>query len=430
MKMRKFILLFLAFTFGEVYISGQTGNFSDTAAIYFQEIKTDAAKYRDLWNTDLYGPILLVDAVNRKLYANYPDSAGVLKQEGTIYTGHLPEAVNIANTSIMWNGRSWAMVMLPLPENKNDRLDLLSHELFHRSQPALGFHVANADNNHLDSRDGRIYLRLEVEALRQALLAVDSSQRSTHLDDAMFFRRTRYSLFKGAASSENAMELNEGLAEYTGLVMSDRDDSEIKKYLEQKITEFQGWPTFVRSFAYVTVPIYGIILRNIDKEWNLKITDTVNLTDFFTKSLGISVPVNLCPVCFSQYGFEKITEEETRRETEKQQRIDEYKTIFIKNPHLVIRFEKMNISFDPRNLVPLEGYGTVYPTMRISDNWGILTVTAGALLGSGWDKVTLSEPVQIATATVSGRGWILQLSKAYSVEKESGGRNFELKRKK
>lgn len=429
MKMRRFVLLVLAFTFMEHYISGQTGNFADTAAIYFQEVETGTAKYKDLWNIDLYGPVLLVDPVTRTIYANYPDSAGVLKQSGTIYTGHLPEAMNIANTAIKWNGRSWAMVMLPLPENKNDRLDLLSHELFHRSQPALGFHAANTDNNHLDSKDGRIYLRLEVEALRLALLAGDESQRTQHLDDAMFFRRARYALFKGARSNENTMELNEGLAEYTGVVMSDRNESGIKDYFEQKIIEFQNWPTFVRSFAYVTVPLYGIILRNIDKSWNLKIADSTNLTDYFTRALRISVPVNLCPVCFSQYGFEKITDEETRREAEKEQRKTEYKAVFLKNPHLEIKLEKMNISFDPRNLIPLEGYGTVNPTMRISDNWGILTVTDGALLGSNWDKVTLSEPVQIATSTVSGKGWILELSKGYEVQKGPDGRNFLLKKK-
>jgi len=428
MKMRKVILLVLAFSLPEIYISGQTGKYSDTAAIYFQEIQTNTAKYKDLWNIDLFGPVLLVDPVSRIVYANFPDSAGVLKQEGNIYTGHLPDAINIANTSLIWNGRSWAMIMLPLPEDKHDRLDLLSHELFHRSQPALGFQASTDDNNHLDRRDGRIYLRLELEALRQALDAGNESEKTEHLADAMFFRKTRHSLFKGAGSSENSMELNEGLAEYTGVIMSDRNDREIKDYFEQKLTDFQSWPTFVRSFAYVTVPLYGFILRNSDKGWNLKITDDTNLTDFFMKSLGISVPVKLCPVCFSQYGFEKITDEETRREAEKEQRLSEYKTIFTRNAHLEIKLEKMNISFDPRNLIPLEGYGTVYPTMRITDNWGILTVTGGALLGSNWDKITLSEPVQIATSTVSGKGWILELNKGYSVEKDPGGRNFLLKK--
>ena len=159
--------------------SGQTLNFNDSVAVYFQEIKANTSHYKDLWNLDIYGPVLLVNPGSRKLYSNCPDSSGVLKLEGKIYTGLLPVNINIANTSIKWNGRSWAMIMLPLPETSGDRLDLLSHELFHRSQTALGFHISNAENNHLDKRDGRVYLRLELEALRQAMTAKTSADRKS-----------------------------------------------------------------------------------------------------------------------------------------------------------------------------------------------------------------------------------------------------------
>jgi len=44
-----------------------------------------------------------------------------------------------------------------------------------------------------------------------------------------------------------------------------------------------------------------------------------------------------------------------------------------------IFLENMSISFDPRNLVPLDDVGTVYPNLRITDNWQILSVDSGAL---------------------------------------------------
>ena len=65
---------------------------------------------------------------------------------------------------------------------------------------------------------------------------------------------------------------------------------------------------------------------------------------------------------------------------------------FIKNPHLEIGFEHMNVSFNPSNLIPLDTYGTVYPTLRITDNWGILTVEDGALLSADWSKVIVTAP--------------------------------------
>jgi hypothetical protein len=427
--MKKVLLLLLILVFPEIITSGQTMNFKDSVAVYFQEIQANTALYKDLWNMDIYGPVLLVNPGSRKLYANYPDSAGVLKPDGKIYTGILPVNINIANTSINWNGRSWAMIMLPLPDAREDRLNLLSHELFHRSQPALGFQMSNAENNHLDKRDGRVYLRLELEALRQAMTAKTVEEMNNHLSDAMFFRKTRYSLFPKAATSENLMELNEGLAEYTGTVMSGRNDIETGKYLEKRLIEFQKNPSFVRSFAYITTPLYGFILARSDKYWNRSITDTTNLMEYFIRAFNLSVPVSLCADCISQYGSEKVLSEEIARETEKQKRVAEMKSTFIEKPHLEIRLEKMNISFDPRNIMPLEEYGTVYPTMRVSDNWGILTVTGGALLGSNWDKVTLSEPTMNTSEKVSGTGWILELNKNYVVERNSSDGNYLVKKK-
>lgn len=317
MKQRFFLLLIL--TFQVLLTCGQTVGFNDSVAVYFDEIRVNTSRYRDLWNLDLYGPVLLVNPVSRKIYANYPDSDGILKQQNSVYTGLLPKNINIANTALRWNGTSWAMIMLPLPENKHERLDLLSHELFHHSQPALGFHMNNNDNNHLDQREGRIYLRLELEALRQALLASTNQEVHDHIADAIFFRKTRYSLFRSAESSENRMELNEGLAAYTGIMMSGRNDEETIEYFVQKLIEFQKWPTFVRSFAYLTTPIYGFILNRTDKGWNRLISDTTNLTDYFIKSLSLTIPVILCPECLNQYRFEEITNEEIKREEENEQ---------------------------------------------------------------------------------------------------------------
>ena len=296
---------------------GQGTSFNDTASVYFQEIRANTSHYKDLWNLDIYGPILLIDPVSRKIYANLPDTAGTLELKGKIYTGLLPKSINISNTSISWNGRSWAMIMLPLPQNTQERLDLLSHELFHRSQPALEFHMSNTNNNHLDSRDGRIYLRLELEALRQALTASTNSERYDHLANAIYFRKTRYSLFPGADSSENMMELNEGLAAYTGLMMSGRNDAETISYFENKLTEFQKCPTFVRSFACLTTPVYGFILNFKDKTWNRQISDTTDLTSYFIRAFGLTVPVILCPDCLNKYGSEKIINEETKREEDR-----------------------------------------------------------------------------------------------------------------
>lgn len=426
MRFKTFLLLMFCFplglTFGQVNIS------TDTVSIYFQEIKENTNYYKDLWNLDLYGPILLVEPKSRVVYANSPDSIGILKQDGEIFSGILPNNVNIANTAINWSGKSWAMIMLPLPENKLERLDLLSHELFHRSQPALGFKMNNPANSHLDQKEGRVYLRLELEALRQALIAKSKSEIIRNLSNAVYFRDHRYSIYQNANSSENSLELNEGLATYTGIYMSGRDNKQLEDYFKNKITEFQNYPTFVRSFAYLTIPLYGILLSKTDKFWNKQIDNNTNLTDFFIKSFNLNIPDNPGVEIINQYGFSKIDTDETKREERIKQLTLDYKAKFIEQPHLEIRFEKMSVSFDPRNIMPIEGYGTVYPTLRVSDNWGILTVSDGALLGTNWDKITVSEPTLINKDKVVGNGWTIDLNRGYFIEKNSSDKNYSLKK--
>jgi hypothetical protein len=424
----KFFLVLILIPFSTGLSIGQDKISLDTIRSYFREIKANTLNYKDFWNIDLYSPILLVDPKSRIVYSNFPDSIGILKQDREIFSGVLPNNINIANTAINWSGKSWAMIMLPLPDNKPERLDLLSHELFHRSQPVLGFKMNNPDNNHLDQKEGRIYLRLELEALQQALAAKSKSEINRNLTNALYLRNHRYSIYKNAKSSENSLELNEGLAAYTGIFMSGRDNNQIEDYFENKITEFQDYPTYVRSFAYLTIPLYGTLLRKSDKYWNKLTDDNTNLTDFFIKSFNLHIPDNLGVEILNQYGLSKIDSEETKREERIKQLTVEYRAKFIEQPHLEIKFEKMSVSFDPRNIMPIEGYGTVYPTLRISDNWGILTVSNGALLGKNWDKVIVSEPTIINKGKVVGNGWTIELNRGYFVEKNRSDKNYSLKK--
>ena len=55
---------------------GQDKRSSDKISTYFREIKANTNNYKDLWNIDLYGPILLVDSKSGLVYSNFPDSVG------------------------------------------------------------------------------------------------------------------------------------------------------------------------------------------------------------------------------------------------------------------------------------------------------------------------------------------------------------------
>jgi hypothetical protein len=97
-----FVLLFFS-----GFYSGyaQPKSFSDTATLYFSELKTATKKNTSLWDLDLYAPVLLVNPVTREVYANTADSSGILKKEGEVFIGILPKDVNISNTSVKWSGQ-------------------------------------------------------------------------------------------------------------------------------------------------------------------------------------------------------------------------------------------------------------------------------------------------------------------------------------
>ncbi|MDR6546748.1 hypothetical protein J2810_002808 [Chryseobacterium rhizosphaerae] len=321
------------------------------------------------------------------------------------------------------------MIMLPLPKNKQERINLLAHESFHSVQPSLGFTLKNVENNHLDQRDGRIYLRLELEALKKVIQSFSEKELRLHLTNALTFRKYRNTFYKGSNITENQLELNEGIAEFTGVIVSGRNKTQATTFFVNGINDFFANPTFVRSFAYYTTPVYGYLLYNIDKNWNKKITAKTDLTNYFTKAFNIKISTDLKKTIeniSNNYNGKAIIQEELEREEKTKKLISEYKLKFVDQPHFEIRFEKMNVSFDPRNIIPIEDKGTVYPNIRVTDVWGILTVENGALMSPNWDKISVSSPVKTEGSKIFGDGWILELADGYTIENNGVNDNYKL----
>jgi hypothetical protein len=99
----------------------------------------------------------------------------------------------------------------------------------------------------------------------------------------------------------------------------------------------------------------------------------------------------------------------------RQQLVVHNKAKFIDGAVLTVQFRHMQIQFDPRNLQPLGSAGTVYPTMRVADDWGVLDVSDGALLKSDWSCVTVSAPAAIAGSRIKGGGWSLELKPGWKL---------------
>lgn len=386
---------------------------TEEAKKYFNELKSIADKdSKKMWGEYLYGPVMFVNPRTREIITNENDASGSLKNIGGVYAGRLSERDMLANTAYEWHGKIWTMILMPLPKSDYERRVLLVHESFHRVQEKIGLVSASNTNNHLDEKEARILLRMEWGALFKALN--DNAAKKLHdIKSALVFRELRRLKYPGCDESENALEIHEGLAEYTGIKLGIGNEPDRIKYIARRISDASGFPSFVRSFPYISGPLYCMLLDQTNTSWRSKLNNCSDLGEFTKKVYQINLDMNLKQTfeyIKSEYSFGKINDYEQQREIKKSEVVNEYKAKFAAGRILTIPLINMKIQFDPRNLISLGNYGTVYPTLKIVDNWGILEVNKGALLTPDWKKVIVTYPENISGNLLSGKGWKLTLN--------------------
>ena len=387
-----------------------------------------------LWGISLRGPLLFVDPRTSEIVASQGDREGRLTKTGQVYVGRLPESVPSANTAMSWAGVKWTMIQWPLPTNKYARARLMLHELFHRMQDEVGLPASNPLNSHLDSLDGRILLQLEWRALREAATH-EGRERRQAVADALVFRSRRRELFQQAAAEERALEMNEGLAEYTGVHLSGRTEAELAGYLAARLDQAPERATFVRSFAYDTGPAYGFLLDHARADWRARLKATDDLGLLLRDALHLQLPEGLnseTQVRARIYDGNALRVTETARENTRQSALKSYRARLIDGPVLIIPLTtEVHYSYDPNNVLPLGESGTVYPTLKTSDTWGVLTVTAGALMirnGNRPASLQIAAPTEINATQLRGDGWTLQVNEGWKPVAAERKGDYVLKR--
>ncbi|MEW6212708.1 MAG: hypothetical protein AB1631_30565 [Acidobacteriota bacterium] len=423
----------LAFLLSTAALSGIAQSQSiDTALAhqYFQEAasicKRDGGK---LWGVSLCLPMIFADHHTRMVVANQSDREGNLTKEGEVFVGKLPERINIANTAVEWAGVRWTMVVWPLPENKYHRASLMLHESWHRIQNDLGFAGSGPANDHLDLLEGRFLLQLEWRALAKALTH-RGAERKQAIRDALIFRACRRSLFPNADVQERALEMHEGLAEYTGFRLSQHPD--LDQYAADNLARGERRKSFVRSFAYVSGPAYGILLDGTGEDWRKGLKPTYDFGAMLQNALSIKLPEDIkqeAARASHSYDGDALRNRETERDNNRKRAIAEYRARLVDGPVLAIPLRKMRMQFDPNNLQPFDSLGTVYPNIRIVDEWGILTVSKGALISPTFTQVTVSAPSDPAQP-LEGDGWTLKLNAGWTISSGERKGDYVLKENK
>lgn len=364
--------------------------------------------------------MLFVDPATGVIVANRADQDGKFEARDGVWIGKLPEGTAPANTGIDIGGTRWAMIMWPVPDNRYSRRRLLMHESFHRIQDSLGIPGMNPGNAHLAGADGRIWLRLEMRALTEALLR-NGDQRRIALHDALIFRAKRYSLFRNVSEEERQLELNEGLAEYTGFMLSGLPAGVIADRVAVQLAQQEPQESQSRSFAYATGPAYALLLDASGAPWRRSVKSSSSLVSHAVAAYRIGdVRASDADSRVAAYSGERMIASEKTRETNRIEKELKLRARFLDGPILALPVgSRFNFSFDPNGAVPLAGLGTVYESSKISDEWGTLDVKSGGVLIARNEKglitgVIVPSPITKDKA-VEGEGWQLTLSPGWSV---------------
>jgi hypothetical protein len=246
------------------------------------------------------------------------------------------------------------MVAWPLPNDRVRREVLLMHESYHSIQPVLGLQGSGGlgGNAELDTEAGRIWLRAELAALRGALQSSGAKRRQA-IADALLFRMYRCSLRSQAFAEEQDLELNEGLAESTGI------DAAVTPDWRLSVTKSFSFPVATSGAYHVAIPVAS-------------------------KELAMAA--------IGRYEDGRILAQEDAHARLIAGRNARFTRMLVRGPTLTLPLRQFSISFNPQQVYSLPGAGSVYQTLKITDAWGVLTVEypGMALIPSQFKSVTVA----------------------------------------
>jgi hypothetical protein len=382
------------------------------AEAYFKEAATICQRDGGrLWGVSLCGPMVFADARTRTLATNQPRPAG-----------EWPRSLGFANAPIEWGGSRWAAYIWDFTTSLPDpraRAELMLHELFHRIQPDLRLITLSGQNAHLDTVEGRVWLRLEWRALARAL-GQSGEDRKRTVSDAATFRLTRRSQFANAAENERVEEIREGLAQYTGIVATAASRPDAVASTIEHLAAAERHETFLQQ-SYATGTAYGILLDDASPDWRRRVRSDSDLGQMLMAALDVTPAANAVEAS-ARYGGVELRAAEQTHDEQRRARLLELRNRFVDGPGLLVP-SGGGVTFNAVGATPIPGAGTVFVLpYRVRGDWGTLEATKGVLINEDGTR-RLPGPVRIEGANVTGDGWTVTVARGWTVR--SGPRSVD-----
>jgi hypothetical protein len=386
----------------------------EKATKYFIDIKDicDRDSGR-LWGKNLYGPIMFVERTSRIIIANTQDSQGILKAKDNIYTGVYPKELILNNVPVNFGGTLFAMSPLPLEEDNYRIKTRAIRGLFHRFQESKGIVASSFNVSNMDEKEARLWIKLEWKALRKALNS-QGDEKKLAIRDALIFRGSNRELYQNFAVDENRFENFEGLATFTYTLLCTGSQSEFKARLFENLDRAYSMPSYSRFYGVIHGALYATLLYEKGFDFRSIQLDNFDLGKAVKELYNIELPVICRDVAGSlavNYEIDAINKEEAQRLEVIKQSIHNQISVFTEKPVVFLELESPYFDFEPEDIHPLDTLGTLYTSMRVSDNWGKLTVDkVGCLVSNNFKYLRISAKGLEQAPKLSGDGWTLLLN--------------------
>jgi len=394
----------------------------EKALKYFREVEAICNKDNGkLWGKYLYGPLMFVDRPTRKIFANQPDKEGILKEKDGIFSGDYPKELIIQTKPQEFGGTIFAMALLP-PQEDDYRIKTRAiRSLYLCFQKEAGFATDDYNTKHMDDKNARLWLKLEWRALRNAIES-DGESRLQAIRDALIFKGTRRELYPRSVNDENKFEDYEGLATFTSFILCEDSTGQAKKRLIENLDRTYALQSYGRSYGYIHGALYAYLAREKEFDFRTIKSDTIDLGNKVKALYNIQLPSICRDVAGSlglSYDIESIYNEEDKRLADIKEGIHKEISIFTEKPVVYLELESPYFDFEPEDIRSLDTLGTIYSAMRVSDNWGKLTVDRGGCLVSynfKYLRIT-AKNFKESKNHVYGDGWNIILNNEWEIVK-------------
>lgn len=395
-------------------------NISD-ASFLFKEVKricdNDGG---ELWGENLFSKAILINIDNRFFVANDSLPIDNCARKGMYFIGYLPNIYPMANSTLKVGSKKYASIRYS-DKNEFDTLLYIRtfiHEMFHVFMSSNNYDNVTYNNPHMDTRDGRVYLQLELLALKKALIS-NGVNRKEAIKEALCFRNKRQSLFPNSKANENNFEIQEGLAQYTEYSLAIFSERERMSTLLNSIDRLIKETSYMRSFGYETGASYAF-LNDISNDWRKTVFIENDLSKITMNLYGVNdteVDTSNLSIYIKNYDYKSILLKEDSIEGAKE--IFKLNIIERFNNGVLLVADLEDNSFSIiSNMIQLDSTSTYFPYIKLTGKFGYINSKNEAIINWLKNEVYfLLENIIVENNKTNSNDIVVDINKGWGIEK-------------